>query len=113
MVFLRDSLVGNGPNIDDMPSDGEIVIFDEELSEETRYLSQLEKKQHVSIEIEETVTKNINRDRYFCCVSSFRGMATVYIKESQERLVFLQLKEAYRTSPTLRIESTQIIVYYF
>ena len=47
----------NGSPNDDLPSDGEIVIFREELSDETRYLAEIEKVHHVSIEIEETVTE--------------------------------------------------------
>ena len=91
---MRPSHAGISNESDGLPEGGEIVIFGDEMSEETRYLSEIEKKQRVSIEIEETVSENIDKARYCCCVSSFRRMDTVYFKESQERLVFPELEES-------------------
>ena len=58
---------------------GTVILGDTEDCDEA-FFQKLTNTQHDAIEIEEDVTRSINRSRYYCSVSSLRGMATVFFQ---------------------------------
>ena len=80
---------------DDVISNDGTVILDGLGEDDADFFTNLENTQHEAIEIEEDVAKNINRTRYYCCVSSMRGMATVFYRDNEEAAMITQVKDAF------------------